>query len=175
MYQFILFIHVIVAAFIILLVLVQQGKGASMGAAFGSGASSTVFGARGTGSVLYNITMICIMIFFATSIVMNYFATSAYREAGKMAPVHTQQVPERNPVAPVSAPMTAPVTAPASAPATAPVNATTMPAPSAAPVTPVIPAAPAPALPVKQAPAAASNTAAPVSATPVSSKKKASH
>ncbi len=56
MYQFILFIHVLVAAFIILLVLIQQGKGATMGAAFGSGASQTVFGARGSGSFLFRLT-----------------------------------------------------------------------------------------------------------------------
>lgn len=150
MYQFILFIHVMVAAFIILLVLVQQGKGATMGAAFGSGASSTVFGARGTGSVLYNITMICIMIFFVTSITMNYFATAAYKEAGKLAPISTPVVPERNPAAPVSAPTTMPAQPATAAPAT----------------TTETPAAPAPALPIKQTQGAASNTAIPVSGQP---------
>src|SRR3990167_7551446 len=84
MYQFILLIHVIVAAFIILLVLIQQGKGATMGAAFGSGASQTVFGARGSGSFLFRLTMGCIGIFFITSLVMNYMATKSYRDAGQM-------------------------------------------------------------------------------------------
>ena len=41
-------IHIILAVILVVLVLVQQGKGADAGAAFGSGASSTVFGARGT-------------------------------------------------------------------------------------------------------------------------------
>lgn len=122
MYQFILFIHVMVAAFIILLVLVQQGKGATMGAAFGSGASQTVFGARGTGSVLYNVTMICIAIFFATSLAMNYFATSAYKQAGKLvpvqAPVPVRQLPQS--AAPVQT--TAPVQATVPAPVLIPVS-----------------------------------------------------
>ena len=57
MYQFILLIHVFIAAFLILLVLIQQGKGATMGAAFGSGASQTVFGSRGSGSFLLKLTI----------------------------------------------------------------------------------------------------------------------
>ena len=53
MYQFILLIHVLVAVCIIALVLVQQGKGATVGAAFGSGASQTVFGSRGSKLLLF--------------------------------------------------------------------------------------------------------------------------
>ena len=53
MYQLILLIHVFAAICIVALVLVQQGKGATMGAAFGSGASQTVFGSRGSGSFLF--------------------------------------------------------------------------------------------------------------------------
>lgn len=106
MYQFILFVHVLVAAFIILLVLIQQGKGATMGAAFGSGASQTVFGARGSGSFLFRLTMSCIGIFFVTSLIMNYIATSAYREAGQM---------EKNSIVNQLPAQPAPVTAPAAA------------------------------------------------------------
>lgn len=84
MYQFILFIHVLVAAFIILLVLIQQGKGATMGATFGSGASQTVFGARGSGSFLFRLTMGCVGIFFVTSLVLNFIATKTYRDAGQL-------------------------------------------------------------------------------------------
>ncbi len=80
MYQFILLIHVLVAAFIVLLVLIQQGKGATMGAAFGSGASQTVFGSRGSGSFLFRLTMSCIGVFFVTSISLNYIATMAYKK-----------------------------------------------------------------------------------------------
>ena len=80
MYQFILLIHVFVAVFIVLLVLIQQGKGATMGAAFGSGASQTVFGSRGSGSFLFKITMGCILVFFVTSISLNYLAVQASKE-----------------------------------------------------------------------------------------------
>jgi preprotein translocase subunit SecG len=107
MYQFILFVHVLVAAFIILLVLIQQGKGATMGAAFGSGASQTVFGARGSGSFLFRLTMSCIGIFFLTSLVMNYIATSAYREAGQMEKssiVNELPLPAKSVPVPVVAP-----------------------------------------------------------------------
>ena len=79
MYQFILLIHVFAAIFVIALVLVQQGKGATMGAAFGSGASQTVFGSRGSGSFLFRLTMSLMAIFFITSLSLNYLASSAYK------------------------------------------------------------------------------------------------
>jgi preprotein translocase subunit SecG len=72
MYQLILLVHVFVAVFIVVLVLIQQGKGATMGASFGSGASQTVFGSRGSGSFLFRVTIGCAAIFFATSITLNY-------------------------------------------------------------------------------------------------------
>ncbi|MDA9272167.1 preprotein translocase subunit SecG, partial [bacterium] len=53
MYQLILIVHVLIAVVIIGLVLIQHGKGADIGAAFGSGASNTVFGSQGTGSFLF--------------------------------------------------------------------------------------------------------------------------
>ena len=115
MYQFILFIHVITAAFIILLVLIQQGKGATMGAAFGSGASQTVFGSRGSGSFLFRITMSCIAIFFITSIGLNYIATQAYKDAGSLKPLLMPAATRSlQPVPPVSAVPAKPGTAPVS-------------------------------------------------------------
>ena len=96
MYQFILLIHVFAAVFIIALVLVQQGKGATMGAAFGSGASQTVFGSRGSGSFLFRVTMSLVAIFFITSLTLNYLTTHAYRQVKvielPVAP-KTQQAP----------------------------------------------------------------------------------
>lgn len=97
MYQFILLVHVFAAVFVIALVLVQQGKGASVGAAFGSGASQTVFGSRGSGSFLFRVTMSLVGIFFVTSLTLNYLATRAYKQEKVMmlpaSPV--QSVPER--------------------------------------------------------------------------------
>ena len=80
MYQFILLIHVFAAVCIIALVLVQQGKGATMGAAFGSGASQTVFGSRGSGSFLFRITIGLVVVFFATSIGLNSVTTHAFKQ-----------------------------------------------------------------------------------------------
>lgn len=80
MYQAILMIHVFAAVCIIALVLVQQGKGATTGAAFGGGASATVFGSRGSGSFLFRMTISFVAIFFLTSIGMNYMATKAFKQ-----------------------------------------------------------------------------------------------
>ena len=74
-------IHVLAAVCIIALVLVQQGKGATMGAAFGSGASQTIFGSRGSGSFLFKVTIGFVLIFFATSIVLNRMATRATKQS----------------------------------------------------------------------------------------------
>lgn len=80
MYQFILLIHVFAAVFIVALVLIQQGKGATMGAAFGSGASQTVFGSRGSGSFLFRLTMGLGAVFFITSIGLNSIAMHAFKQ-----------------------------------------------------------------------------------------------
>jgi preprotein translocase subunit SecG len=63
-----LIIHVLLALAVIGLVLIQQGKGADAGAAFGSGASGTVFGAAGSGSFLTRMTTMCATLFFVTSL-----------------------------------------------------------------------------------------------------------
>lgn len=67
-------VHVAVAVGIVGLVLIQQGKGADAGAAFGSGASATVFGARGAASFLTRATAILATIFFVTSLLLAYFS-----------------------------------------------------------------------------------------------------
>lgn len=103
MYQFILLIHVFAAVFIIALVLVQQGKGASVGAAFGSGASQTVFGSRGSGSFLFRLTLSLVAIFFVTSIAMNYMSTRAYKQEKSITlPVAPMQKQIPAPAAPVN-------------------------------------------------------------------------
>jgi len=68
MYQVIIVVHVLLSLGIIGLVLMQQGKGADAGAAFGSGASGTVFGAQGATSFLSRTTAIFATLFFATSL-----------------------------------------------------------------------------------------------------------
>lgn len=64
----VLTIHVLLAITVIGLVLIQQGKGADAGAAFGSGSSATVFGAGGSGSFLTKMTTACATLFFVTSL-----------------------------------------------------------------------------------------------------------
>jgi len=80
MYQFILLIHVFAAVCVVALVLIQQGKGATIGAAFGSGASQTVFGSRGSGSFMMRLTIGLAVAFFTTSIVLNYIVAKSYQE-----------------------------------------------------------------------------------------------
>lgn len=75
MEQILIVIHVLIAVFLIVLVLIQQGKGATMGAAFGSGASQTVFGSQGSGGFLLKLTAVCAALFFIMSLALGYMAT----------------------------------------------------------------------------------------------------
>jgi preprotein translocase subunit SecG len=70
-----LVIQVLVSVALILFILVQHGKGADAGAAFGSGASSTVFGARGSGNFLSRTTSVLALVFLVNSLVLAYIAT----------------------------------------------------------------------------------------------------
>ena len=70
----ILVVHVLAAVLLVGLVLIQQGQGADAGAAFGSGASQTVFGAQGAGSFLTRATTVLAILFFATSLTLAYFS-----------------------------------------------------------------------------------------------------
>jgi len=74
-----LVIHVLLAVGVIGLVLIQHGKGADAGAAFGSGASATVFGARGASSFLTRMTTAGAVLFFATSLFLFWIA--AHRDS----------------------------------------------------------------------------------------------
>jgi len=72
MIQALLIIHMLVAVTLVGLVLLQQGKGADMGAAFGSGGSQTLFGSRGSANFLSRITAILATVFFLTSLGLAY-------------------------------------------------------------------------------------------------------
>lgn len=73
MQQLILIIHVLAAVCLIGLVLIQQGKGADTSSAFGAGASQSIFGSQGSTSFLVKATALLALIFFLTSIALNYF------------------------------------------------------------------------------------------------------
>ncbi len=67
--------HTLIALLIIALVLLQRGKGADAGAAFGAGASGTVFGSRGSGSFFSRATAVCATAFFVTSLTLAYLSS----------------------------------------------------------------------------------------------------
>ena len=73
-HQILLFLHILLAFAIIGLVLLQHGKGAEVGAAFGSGASQTLFGSQGSASFLTKLTTLLAIGFAATSIGLGYVA-----------------------------------------------------------------------------------------------------
>lgn len=77
----ILVAHVVFAAAVIGLVLIQQGKGADVGASFGSGASQTIFGAKGSGSFLTRMTTGLAIAFFVTSFALAVFAKQHSKRA----------------------------------------------------------------------------------------------
>jgi preprotein translocase subunit SecG len=87
-------IHVILSALLIVLILLQHGRGADAGAAFGSGASATVFGARGSGSFLTKLTAILAIVFFANSLALAYMSARQPKSDSLMGSAVTEIVDE---------------------------------------------------------------------------------
>lgn len=73
MYLILLIVHVTISVMLIGLILIQHGKGAQTGAAFGSGASQTVFGSQGSGGFLSRSTAILAAIFFLLNLFLVYY------------------------------------------------------------------------------------------------------
>ena len=73
----VLIAHTLIALLIIVLVLLQRGKGADAGAAFGAGASGTVFGARGSSSFFSRATAVCATAFFVSSLTLAYLSSQS--------------------------------------------------------------------------------------------------
>jgi len=69
-YEILVIVYLIVAVMLIGFVLIQQGKGAGMGASFGSGGSNTVFGSTGSGNFLTRTTAILATLFFVISLIL---------------------------------------------------------------------------------------------------------
>ncbi|MFV8570072.1 preprotein translocase subunit SecG [Marinobacter sp. SBS5] len=76
-------VHVVIAVALVGVVLIQQGKGADAGAAFGGGASQTVFGSQGSGSFLTRVTTLMAVVFFVTSFSLAIFAKQRAEVAGE--------------------------------------------------------------------------------------------
>src|SRR5687768_6093291 len=100
--------HLLIAAAIVALVLLQRGKGADAGAGFGAGASGTVFGARGSASAFSRATAILATLFFITSLTLAYLAG----HKGRAVPQDEALLPQSTPAETVPAPQSAPLDAP---------------------------------------------------------------
>jgi preprotein translocase subunit SecG len=142
----VMLIQVISALVIVGLVLMQHGKGADMGAAFGSGASGSLFGASGSSNFLSKSTGVAAAIFFASTLGLAYLGASqhvavsggaldalpvtapASSSASASAPAPAAPV-AATPVTPAATPSAAPVAAPATQPAAA-APASSQPAPA---------------------------------------------
>ena len=72
---FLTVLHVLVCVVLLITVLLQRGKGAEIGAVFGSGSSTTVFGARGAGTFLTKLTTGAAVVFMMTSLALSYYTT----------------------------------------------------------------------------------------------------
>ena len=120
-------VNMAAALAVIVLVLMQHGKGADMGAAFGSGASGSLFGASGSANFLSRTTAVLAAVFFVCTLLLAYFGTSR-----TLINTRGGSVLDR-----------APVTAPAPAPAAS--GAAQIPGTAAPAALPATPAAPAPA------------------------------
>jgi len=131
----ILIVHVIVCIALILIILLQSGKGADIGAVFGGGSSQTVFGSTGAGTFLSKVTIAAAVIFMLTSIILTYFSgkglvkersivteppPAATSTTGETAPTPAKSQPEAQsakPEAPAAPAATVPAPAPAQTPA----------------------------------------------------------
>jgi preprotein translocase subunit SecG len=108
-------IHIGVCMFLMLVVLLQQGKGGGMGAAFG-GATQQVFGGRGAGNILTRATAVCAALFMLTSIGLAYKASEGDRDL-KAKVVEEQRKGKGNEGTKVKQSKPKPSAAPAPAPA----------------------------------------------------------
>jgi preprotein translocase subunit SecG len=129
----VLVVQILTALGMIGLILLQHGKGADMGAAFGSGASGSLFGATGSANFLSRTTAVLAAVFFACTLLLAYFSHS-------VRPAGSSSVLERStPAAPA---------APASGPA-GQIPGTSAPVAPAAPAAPAVPASGAAQIPTK--------------------------
>jgi preprotein translocase subunit SecG len=108
----VLAVQMLTALGMIGLILVQHGKGADMGAAFGSGSSGSLFGASGSANFLSRTTAVLAAVFFACTLMLDYY--------GNLRPVESGSVLDRGAAAPATAPAPAPSGPAAQIPGTAP-------------------------------------------------------
>ena len=117
MQTLVLVLHILAAVGIVVLVLLQHGKGADMGAAFGSGSAGSLFGSAGASNFLSRTTAVLAAVFFATSLGLTYFSAPS-KSSGVMqhleAPASAPGVDGKSEVKPAAPASSAP--APAGSP-----------------------------------------------------------
>lgn len=114
MYLALAIVHLIMCFVLILIVLLQTGKGAQMGSAFGSGASQTLFGTRGATTFLGKLTTVAAIIFMLTS--LSLAMLSSRKSASSIVREETTKAPVTQPASPPADKQPTPPTAPASPP-----------------------------------------------------------
>ncbi|WP_299495489.1 preprotein translocase subunit SecG [uncultured Shewanella sp.] len=101
MYEVLMVVYLLVALGLIGLILIQQGKGADMGASFGAGASATLFGSSGSGNFLTRSTAVLAIAFFALSLTIGNLsanhtkAADEWNDLGKDVAPATEQVQQK--------------------------------------------------------------------------------
>ena len=109
----VLVLHVLTAVAVCGFVLLQHGKGADMGAAFGSGASGSLFGAVGSANFLSRTTAVLATVFFLSSLGLTYYASNRGAPKDAMKQGVMQSLPEKSPKAADGQPPAAPTSQPA--------------------------------------------------------------
>jgi len=105
LYNILLIVQIIVALGIIGLVLIQHGKGADAGAAFGGGASGTVFGSKGSGNFLTKLTTGLAIVFFSNSLMLAWLVAHPDNAGGNQSIVPSAvTVPSSSTPAPIDVP-----------------------------------------------------------------------
>ncbi|KUJ71833.1 preprotein translocase subunit SecG [Thiomicrospira sp. WB1] len=94
MFNIVLAIHLFIAFILIVLVLLQHGKGADAGANFGGGSSQSVFGGGGSNNFLLKVTSVVAVIFFITSLSLAYMGAQQAKGSGSVIEKTSQQTTE---------------------------------------------------------------------------------
>ncbi|HMS27210.1 MAG TPA: preprotein translocase subunit SecG [Burkholderiaceae bacterium] len=134
--KIILIVQILSALGMIGLILVQHGKGADMGAAFGSGGSGSLFGASGSANFLSRTTSILAAVFFVSTLLLTYLGGSRSSSTGSVLEGAAVTAPAANTATPAAVPTTTPANSANQIPGSAPASSN---APAAKPST--VPAA----------------------------------
>ncbi|OZI14812.1 preprotein translocase subunit SecG [Sodalis-like symbiont of Philaenus spumarius] len=97
MYQDLLVIFLLVAVFLVALIMLQQGKGADMGASFSAGASGTLFGSSGSGNFMTRITVVLATLFFVLSLVLGNLSSNHGQKGSQWDNLNQAQQADKKP------------------------------------------------------------------------------